>query len=245
MRISGGGARGIPLISISGRELRPATGSLREALFSSLGPWIQDKTFLDLFAGTGSYGLEALSRGARAGVFVEKNRRTAEILHQNLQAVLQSLGIFSNPSELRCGDVRHFKSLRSSSNLCELRCIDVQRFKSLRSSSDLCELRCGDVRRFKNLGISSNPCEILCGDARYFRSEQSFDLLFLDPPFALSRRQAPNLLAQVFPLLQSGGRLAFELPSDLVPPSHDALSLLRRLGQTTGHGPSMAVYERK
>ncbi|MDR2377577.1 MAG: RsmD family RNA methyltransferase [Puniceicoccales bacterium] len=245
MRISGGGARGIPLISISGRELRPATGSLREALFSSLGTWIRDKTFLDLFAGTGSYGLEALSRGARGGIFVEKNRRMAGILRQNLQAVLQSLEISSNPCEAYCGDVRRFENRVIDSNPCELCCGDVQHFKSLRSPSKLCELHCIDVRRFKNLGIASNPCEILRGDTRHFRSEQSFDLLFLDPPFVLSRRQAPNLLARVLPLLRSGGRLAFELPADLAPPSHDSLSLLRRLGQTTGHGPSMVVYERK
>ncbi|MDR3143370.1 MAG: RsmD family RNA methyltransferase [Puniceicoccales bacterium] len=184
MRISGGRARGISLISLSRRELRPATGSLREALFSSLGAWIRDKSFLDLFAGTGSYGLEALSRGARAGVFVERNRRMAEILRQNLQAVL------------------------------------------------------------KSLKISSSPCEVRCGDVWHFRSEQPFNLIFLDPPFVLSRSQAPSLLAHVLPLLQSGGRLAFELPSDLAPPAHESLSLLRRLGQTTGQGPSMAVYEK-
>ncbi len=90
MRITGGRARGIPLHAPRGRETRPATDQLREAVFSSLGPRVEGARVADLFAGTGSYGLEALSRGATSGCFVENNRQALVCLRANLAAVLRS-----------------------------------------------------------------------------------------------------------------------------------------------------------
>lgn len=92
MRISGGKARGIPLRVPRGDTVRPATDSLRQAVFSSLGERVVGARFLDLFAGSGSYGLEALSRGAAGGVFVEHNARVAACLRANLAAVCKSIG---------------------------------------------------------------------------------------------------------------------------------------------------------
>lgn len=92
MRISGGKARGIPLRVPRGDAVRPATDGLRQAAFSSLGARVVGARFLDLFAGSGSYGLEALSRGAAGGVFVEQNARAADCLRLNLAAVCRSLG---------------------------------------------------------------------------------------------------------------------------------------------------------
>ncbi len=92
MRITGGLARGIPLLVPKGDAVRPATDAMRQAVFSSLGSRVEGARFLDLFAGSGAYGLEALSRGATAGVFVEKNARTAESIRRNLAAVCKSLG---------------------------------------------------------------------------------------------------------------------------------------------------------
>jgi 16S rRNA (guanine966-N2)-methyltransferase len=65
---------------------------MRQAVFSSLAARIAGARFLDLFAGSGAYGLEALSRGAAGGVFVEKNARTADFIRQNITAVCKSLG---------------------------------------------------------------------------------------------------------------------------------------------------------
>ena len=90
MRISGGKARGIPLRATKAPALRPATESNRERLFSSLGQQVEDACILDLFAGTGSYGLEALSRGAALASFVEKNRKITKDLQDNLSKVLKS-----------------------------------------------------------------------------------------------------------------------------------------------------------
>ncbi len=92
MRISGGQARGIPLIVPKGDAVRPATDGMRQAAFSSLGAYVVGARFLDLFAGSGAYGLEALSRGAAGGVFVEKNAKTVACLRRNLAAVCKSLG---------------------------------------------------------------------------------------------------------------------------------------------------------
>lgn len=92
MRITGGIARGIILKSVDESILRPATDYLRQAVFSSLGTLVVDATFLDLFAGTGSYGLEAWSRGALGGIFVENHSKIAGILEKNIQLVKKNLG---------------------------------------------------------------------------------------------------------------------------------------------------------
>jgi 16S rRNA (guanine966-N2)-methyltransferase len=72
--------------------VRPATDAMRQAVFSSLGDRVDGAGFLDLFAGSGGYGLEALSRGARRGTFVEKSPKAAACLRQNIAAVRKSLG---------------------------------------------------------------------------------------------------------------------------------------------------------
>lgn len=72
--------------------MRPATDGMRQAVFSSLGERVVGARFLDLFAGSGAYGLEATSRGAVGGVFVEKNAKAVTCLRQNISAVCKSLG---------------------------------------------------------------------------------------------------------------------------------------------------------
>jgi 16S rRNA (guanine966-N2)-methyltransferase len=92
MRISGGKARGVTLVVPKGDAVRPATDGLRQAVFSSLAGRVEGSWFLDLFAGSGSYGLEALSRGALGGVWVERHAKTVQCLRRNLEAVCKSLG---------------------------------------------------------------------------------------------------------------------------------------------------------
>ena len=92
MRISGGIARGVPLEVPRGDLVRPATDGMRQAVFSSLGARTIGAVFWDLFAGSGAYGLEALSRGAREGLFVERNAKALACIKHNLAAVSQSVG---------------------------------------------------------------------------------------------------------------------------------------------------------
>jgi 16S rRNA (guanine966-N2)-methyltransferase len=84
MRISAGEHRGRRLQSVKGNVTRPTSDLLRQAVFNVLGDRIQNTRVLDLCAGTGSVGLEALSRGAAAATFVERNRRAVGTLRSNL-----------------------------------------------------------------------------------------------------------------------------------------------------------------
>ncbi|MGJ3244291.1 MAG: RsmD family RNA methyltransferase [Opitutales bacterium] len=99
MRITGGSARGIPLTAPRGDRTRPATDQAREAVFSWLGDGVTGARCLDLFAGTGAYGLEALSRGAASCIFLENHRGTAACLRRNLEAVEKSIDASAGSSD--------------------------------------------------------------------------------------------------------------------------------------------------
>jgi 16S rRNA (guanine966-N2)-methyltransferase len=86
LRIIGGKARGKRIRSVPGTTTRPITDKVREALFNIIGTDIQGASFMDLFAGTGSVGIEALSRGAGYVHFVEINRRPLGIIRENLES---------------------------------------------------------------------------------------------------------------------------------------------------------------
>ncbi len=96
MRITGGRARGIKLQTLNTNSIRPATDKMRQAVFSSIGDNIIDKSILDLFSGSGSLGLEAISRGASRCVFIEKNQNQLKLLKQNFKAVCKSANIKSS-----------------------------------------------------------------------------------------------------------------------------------------------------
>lgn len=85
MRIQGGEFKGKRLSFRPKRGLRPTTSKVKGAIFNILKGRVARSAFLDLFAGTGSIGLEALSRGAELVVFVEKSPRNARIIKKNLE----------------------------------------------------------------------------------------------------------------------------------------------------------------
>jgi 16S rRNA (guanine966-N2)-methyltransferase len=85
VRVIAGKAKGRKLRSVPGDVARPITDLVKESLFNILGDEVVDALFLDLFAGTGSVGIEALSRGARQAVFVERNRRAIKTIEENLR----------------------------------------------------------------------------------------------------------------------------------------------------------------
>ncbi|MBI3099843.1 MAG: 16S rRNA (guanine(966)-N(2))-methyltransferase RsmD [Planctomycetes bacterium] len=84
-RVLAGRAKGMRLETLSGFAVRPALARVRTSLFDILAPDISDSHVLDLFAGTGSVGIEALSRGATACVFVERDAKVAALLRRNLE----------------------------------------------------------------------------------------------------------------------------------------------------------------
>ena len=84
LRLIGGAWRSRRLQVPAGPGLRPTPDRVRETLFNWLGPWIEGRRVLDLFAGSGALGLEALSRGAAAAVFVEASRAAVRALEANI-----------------------------------------------------------------------------------------------------------------------------------------------------------------
>ncbi len=84
MRIIAGTARRLPLKTVPGMETRPTTDKIKETLFNMLQMDIPGCNFLDLFAGSGQIGLEALSRGAKCAVFVDNSRAAASCIRDNI-----------------------------------------------------------------------------------------------------------------------------------------------------------------
>lgn len=134
LRVTGGEARGRRIRSVSGRTTRPTADRIRVALFNILGSKVNGARVLDLFAGSGSLGIEALSRGAASAIFVEKDRNCVLLIRRNLA----ELG-YESISQVRQGDV---------------------------------------VSEVKRLGMEG----------------VSFDIIFLDPPYA-AEELIPALLA--------------------------------------------------
>jgi len=86
VRVISGTAKGRTLKPVPGEGTRPITDRVKESLFNILGADVRDARFLDLFAGTGGVGIEALSRGAKEAVFVEQGRAALETIRGNLAA---------------------------------------------------------------------------------------------------------------------------------------------------------------
>jgi 16S rRNA (guanine966-N2)-methyltransferase len=85
LRVSGGEARGRPLKAP--KNIRPTQGMVKQAIFNMVGPRIEGARVLDLFAGSGALGIEALSRAAASVTFVDQQERGLAILRQNLDAL--------------------------------------------------------------------------------------------------------------------------------------------------------------
>jgi len=84
MRVISGKAKGRKLKLVPGDSTRPAMDRVKENLFNILGQFVVDSTWLDLFAGTGQIGIEALSRGARHVLFVDNVRAAVKVINDNL-----------------------------------------------------------------------------------------------------------------------------------------------------------------
>ena len=93
MRVIAGVYRSRILKSLKGLALRPTSDRLRETLFNVLGSGIQDSRFLDVFAGTGAVGIEALSRGADYVSFIENHAPSAALIRKNLTALKVHSGV--------------------------------------------------------------------------------------------------------------------------------------------------------
>jgi len=87
VRVIAGHFRGTRLHAPSGMDIRPTADRLRESIFNIIGPRIRGKHVLDLFAGTGAMGIEALSRGAEHAVFIDNHPQALELIRRNITKV--------------------------------------------------------------------------------------------------------------------------------------------------------------
>lgn len=173
MRVIAGSAKGLKLYAPNTSKVRPASDKVKGAIFNILGN-IEDSKVLDLFAGSGSVGIEALSRGAKDAVFVELDRQIAESIQKNLE---------------NC----HF------SHLAKILRMEVKTALSLLS-----------------------------------KKNESFHLIFVDPPYDKNLLNPTLLLVDKLNLLQSGGVLVTEHSPREMPETQETLEIFdqRQYGQT-------------
>lgn len=117
MRIITGSARGKRLVTLEGASVRPTTDRVKEALFNILQFRIEGRRILDLFAGSGQIGLEALSRDARSCTFVEKDKSAQKVLDENIKN--SNLG---SKAKVYAGDFVNF--LNSTEDMFDIAYID-------------------------------------------------------------------------------------------------------------------------
>jgi len=110
MRVITGAARGFNLETMPGDETRPTSDRVKHGLFNILQFDIAGRTVLDLFAGSGQLGIEALSRGAVKCVFVEKNKAAAEVIQRNITALSQRAPEAFRDAKLEVRDAAQYLS---------------------------------------------------------------------------------------------------------------------------------------
>ncbi len=108
MRVITGSARGRRLITLEGNDVRPTTDKVKEALFSIVQFELEGRRVLDLFAGSGQLGIEALSRGADSCVFVDSSKKAIEVVKQNLAAT----GLARRASVIHGDSLRYLQTCR-------------------------------------------------------------------------------------------------------------------------------------
>ncbi|MGD6816296.1 16S rRNA (guanine(966)-N(2))-methyltransferase RsmD [Metabacillus sp. 84] len=86
MRVVSGSLKGRPLKAVPGMSTRPTTDKVKEAIFNMIGPYFDGGSALDLFGGSGGLGIEALSRGVASCIFVDREAKAIQTIHNNLEA---------------------------------------------------------------------------------------------------------------------------------------------------------------
>ena len=121
MRISGGAFGGMVLKTPKTGDIRPTQDRVREAVFNIIRNEVPGCDFLDLFAGSGAVGLEALSRGAKSATFVEHNRRHAAVLRENV-AEAEKRGVSAGACAVVCADVYRYSTSYAGCNHKDIFC---------------------------------------------------------------------------------------------------------------------------
>ena len=113
MRVITGTARGVPLKAPKGMDTRPTMDQVKEGIFSAIQFEVEGRTALDLFAGSGQLGIEALSRGAQRAVFVDRRTDAVKLIRENL-----ALTRLEEGAKVVCGDsMAYLNALREKFDL--------------------------------------------------------------------------------------------------------------------------------
>lgn len=120
MRVIAGKFRSRVLKGPGKLRLRPTSDRLRETLFNVLGPSLEDSLFVDLYAGTGAIGIEAISRGAREAVFIESHVATARLLQTNLA----TLGIRESSEVIVADAIRGLEKMAAKRRIADFIFLD-------------------------------------------------------------------------------------------------------------------------
>lgn len=165
MRVITGTARGRRLNELKGMETRPTTDKVKESIFNCIQFDVEDARVLDLFAGTGQLGIEALSRGAQSAVFVDKRTDAAKLVKDNL-----ALCQLSDHAQVICGDsMGYLSSLRTKFDII---------FLDPPYADDLLERAIAHIARFDIL----SPHGIIVAESPMDKA-----LPALEPPYGIYR----------------------------------------------------------
>jgi 16S rRNA (guanine(966)-N(2))-methyltransferase RsmD len=163
MRVISGTAKGRHLKAVPGMGTRPTTDKVKEAIFSMIGPYFDGGMVLDLFAGTGGLGIEALSRGMDRAVFVDMDKKSIDVVRENLAAcrLEQVAEVYRNEAE------RALKVLakKEGENRFELVFLDPP--YRMKTADKLME-------EMHNLGLLAPEAVVLVEHASDFRYPEAF-----------------------------------------------------------------------
>jgi len=101
MRVVSGTCKGRPLKAVPGSTTRPTTDKVKEALFNMIGPYFDGGIGLDLFAGSGGLGVEALSRGLEKVIFIDRESKAIQVIHENIKSCMfeEKAEVFRNDAD--------------------------------------------------------------------------------------------------------------------------------------------------
>ena len=240
MRIIAGSAKGRTIKIPKRKTIRPAQDRVRQAVFSMLYGLVENARVLDLFAGSGAYGLEALSRGAKHATFVDDDKTCTEIIKENLRAVgfgSRGVVIRSNARKFVENYIEHHSELIPNLEQQNPKFETLNPKQILSTKSQILNISDFGFRISNLFGASNLVFRIL----KKFKSspkskrletktpddKNQFDLIFLDPPY--SSDPQIHLLKLLARILAPQGVIIFEHAKETkLPEKINGLRLLRR-----------------
>ena len=164
LRIIGGTLRGKRLQSIKGNHVRPTANRLRESVFNILSPVVGGSIILDLFAGTGALGIEALSRGAKSAVFIDGLPPSVFTVKANVAAC----DLSDRATVIRWDIVRNLKCLYHIKPLFDLVFMDPPYHKNMVVPTLLNLAECGSLKHASLVVVEHGRHELIPSKSLYF-----------------------------------------------------------------------------